>query len=132
MAVYSPLKHQKDTPMIGRPWVVLGLGLLVLILLWSVIRMYMTYREAARLRADYLVEHDDLAARQADLEASTRELRTERGQEVELRNRYRAVRPGEQMIVVVGDDVPIPEQNKPSFFENMGIWWKELWGNPQI
>ena len=90
--------------------------------------MYMTYREASRLRADYRAEYDDLSARQADLKTSTEELGTERGREIELRNRYRAVRPGEQLIVVVGDEAQALPPERASFFAKISAWWQGLWG----
>lgn len=128
MAVYSPPKPQKDTPFVGRLGIVIALGLLVLLLLWSVIRMYGTYREASRLRGEYQAERDDLAVRKEHLAESTAELGTERGREAELRNRYRAVRPGEQLIVVVGDEIPLPPEDKPGFFAKISLWWQGLWG----
>lgn len=98
-----PFGTTKKTSFLGRPAVVFLLFLLAALAVYSVLGMYGKYRRAAAARNLAETEQRELAAKHESLAESTERLSTERGQEEELRSRYRAVRPGEELIVIVDD-----------------------------
>lgn len=94
---------------------------LVLALFWGmfvVYRMYVKNREAVALRNQFQSELDALNQKQAELSGKITNLSTDRGLEAEVRNRYRVIRPGEQLVIVVDDAAKNPENQpvKPSFW----------------
>ena len=77
---------------------------LVIAFVWGcvvVVRIYTKYREAVALRNQSQEELRELQSKQADLTTQINGLSTDRGLESEVRNRYRVVRPGEQLVIVV-------------------------------
>lgn len=80
---------------------------LVLAFVWGcvvVVRIYAKYREAAELRDESQAQLKELESKQADLTSQIDSLSTDRGLEAEVRNRYRVVKPGEQLVIVVASD----------------------------
>ena len=96
---------------------------LVLVLIWLcfvVFRVSLKYREAATLRNQYRNELTELQKKETDLNSKITNLSTERGLEAEVRNRYRVVRPGEQLVIVVDNTSATTAETideKPSFWE---------------
>ena len=79
---------------------------LVIILFWGlfvVYRMYLKNREAVALRNQFRSELNALNQKQEELSGKISNLSTDRGLEAEVRNRYRVIRPGEQLVIVVDD-----------------------------
>ncbi len=83
------------------PWVAI---VLVVAVVWGCVAAfgaYGKYREAAGLRNQSARELEELQEKQADLAGKINDLSTNRGMEAEVRNRYRVVKPGEQLVIVV-------------------------------
>ncbi len=97
---------------------------LIIVFFWGtfvVYKIYVKHREAVLLRDQYHNELVELKKKEAELDAKIKDLSTDRGMESEVRNRYRMVRPGEQLVIVVDDAVKqVPEVQKDRFS------WKRL------
>ena len=102
-----PYRADKKTSFLARPAIVFLLFLISALAVYSVIGMYGKYRKAASARELSEQERTELEVKHAALAESTERLGTERGQEEELRSRYRAVRPGEELIVIVDDGATV-------------------------
>ncbi|NDF13492.1 MAG: septum formation initiator family protein [Proteobacteria bacterium] len=94
-----------------RPWFhspILAVFLVILILWGSfvVYKIHAKHREAVLLRDQYRNELVELQKKEVELDAKIKDLSTDRGMEAEVRNRYRMVRPGEQLVIVVDDGSP--------------------------
>ena len=78
--------------------------------------------ETAQLELDKLEKHRQELARQVDY------LSTEQGIEAELRTKYRAVREGESVAVIVGEETITPEATTtvPINSEEISWWGKVL------
>lgn len=97
---------------------------LVVVLCWGlfvVYRMYIKNRESVALRNQFQNELDALNQKQDELSGKIKNLSTDRGLEAEVRNRYRVIRPGEQLVIVVDNDSKNPQNasEKPSFWVRM-------------
>lgn len=72
----------------------------------------------------------DLEVRKTELNADIAHLNTEAGKEEALRERYRQALPGEELIVIVGDDKEALSENvkleDQDFFQKVSIFFKEL------
>lgn len=94
---------------------------LVVVLCWGlfvVYRMYVKNRESVALRNQFQNELDALNQKQNELSGKIENLSTDRGLEAEVRNRYRVIRPGEQLVIVV-DDASKNTQGTP---EKPSVW----------
>ena len=87
-----------------------------------VVRIYAKYREAVVLRDQYRSDLSELKTKQAELDTKISGLSTDRGLEAEVRNRYRVVRPGEQLVIVVGATSSTTAQTAVS----EGSWWQRF------
>lgn len=70
--------------------------------------MFKKYTHAKTIRDDFQLELSETQKHQADLQKNIDALSTDRGKEAEIRDRYRVVKDGEQMILIVDN------QEKPS------------------
>lgn len=121
----SPAKTPNSTRPRGRLLVrqkatLVGLGAITLLLLFSVTKMALAYR---RVRNDRLIAQEELQKTQEQYESlssSVSRLSTPRGKEEELRTRYRAIMPGENLVVVLPDENP-ESLEKPTFGARLGI-----------
>lgn len=94
---------------------------LVVVLCWGlfvVYRMYVKNREAVALRNQFQGELETLNHKKEELSDKINNLSTDRGLEAEVRNRYRVIRPGEQLVIVVDDAAKNgqPTASKPSIW----------------
>ena len=85
----------------------------------SVIKIYSKEKEAVRLRNDYQRQVDEANAKQTDLGTKISNLSTPRGQEEEVREKYRVVKPGEQLVIVVDNGTPVPPPPPIP-------WWRKI------
>lgn len=85
----------------------------------SVVRAFTKQGEALKSRNDYRVQLEELNQKQADLATRIENLSTDRGLEAEVRTRYRVVKPGEQLVIVVDN-----EESKSG--EKGDSWWKKV------
>ncbi len=108
-------------------WAAIAAALVVLALLargtWGV---YSKMQEAAVLKAHAVEERDTLRGQKAELEGSLQRIKTARGVEEEIRERYPYVRPGEREFVLVdraatSTDTKMPAQG--GFWGTVGGWF---------
>lgn len=105
----------------------LAIILLVVVLVLTLIGTWRVYEKASLAREQKKLaekELGDLKVRQADLEAKLSALKTERGQEEEIRQRFSVAKKGESVVVVVD-----PSNNGTGTESNpQGIsgWWQKF------
>lgn len=87
----------------------------------SVVRAYMKQREAVTMRDEYVRELSQMKDKESDLTRQIDTLSTERGLEAEIRERYRVVKPGEQLVIVVdnGSGAAGSSQQKLTFLQKI-------------
>lgn len=95
----------------------------------SVFERFEKERETAEKRDERQAELDVLNERAAAFEARVDYLKSERGIETEIRDRYDAVKKGEQAVIIVGDTSTIEYDNSleeneedKSFFSRLKFW----------
>ena len=102
------------------------IALILLILLAGAVRgvwgVYRKSQESRDLRVESRATLDDLRAREARLRADIATLRSERGIEAELRERYDLAAAGEGVVVIVEPQEPPPEP-KPTGFQKFRSWF---------
>jgi cell division protein FtsB len=126
------LSNEKPkTKWYGRPIaIIVSLGLIVFFGLgiWGMAR---SYREALHGRERVEKDLQKIEEQSTEIDEGLKQLTTERGQEEEFRTRYRAVKPGEQLIIVVppdGDEqVQVKESvEKESLWVRFGAWLQRV------
>jgi cell division protein FtsB len=117
------IRHHKESFFHTRFWIVILL-LICGVLTLSVVRMVKKYVHAKSIRDDYAVELKQNQQHQAELQKNIVALSTDRGKEAEIRDRYRVVKQGEQMILIVDNDKSIKSETgdiqRKSFFSR--VW----------
>lgn len=120
------IQHHRIIPKKKRSWIYSPIITVVLVIgmIWStrvVMGIYMKNREAVALKSQSSQELLQLKEKEAQLRGKIEFLSTDRGLEEEVRNRYRAVKPGEQLVIIVDD----PEStNQADQVENKKFWQK--------
>lgn len=82
------------------------------------VRAYFKQRDAVSLKEQYAQELADLQNYEAELQKKIQSLSTDAGVESEIRERYRVVKPGEQLVVIVDND----ETSDASGSQKRGFW----------
>ncbi len=124
------VRHHKESFFHTRFWIVV-LIVICTILAISVVKISKKYAHAKSIRDDYQAELTQVQAHDAELKKNINALSTDRGKETEIRDRYRVVKHGEQMILIVDNDkkdpntAPEPEKSY-GFFGNIGHWFSTL------
>lgn len=99
---------------------------LVVLVIWgivSVVRAGLKQREAIKLRDESRRELAGLEQKQIDLNQKIEGLSTDQGLEAEVRQRYRVVKPGEQLVIVVDNkDGAGNQTTKPSFWQKLRLF----------
>lgn len=96
--------------------------LLVICVGWgmvAIVRTGIKQREALRLRNEARAELAELEQVQQDLEKNIQNLSTEEGIEAEIRQRYRVVKPGEQLVILVDNGDQVQQDTKISFWQKI-------------
>lgn len=100
--------------------------ILVILVVWgivSVVRAGLKQREAVKLRDESRKELGSLEQKQVDLNQKIEGLSTEQGLEAEVRQRYRVVKPGEQLVIVVDNkDGATNQATKASFWQRLRLF----------
>lgn len=78
------------------------------IFILSTINIYKKYLHAKRIKNEYHKELVQSQEKVGQLEKTIDNLSTDRGKETEIRDRYRVVKEGEQMILIV-DNAPLTD-----------------------
>lgn len=97
------IRHHKESFFYTRFWIVV-LFIICILLGISVFKVYLKYAHAKSIRNDYRDELAQVKQHEMDLQKNIDALSTERGKEEEIRDRYRVVKQGEQMILIVDND----------------------------
>jgi cell division protein FtsB len=85
-------------------YVVGALFIFAILLSISVFERYVAERKVAQKRDEIKNELEALQQRESVLEAEVSRLKSDRGLEEEIRDRYEVSRAGERIVVIVGDD----------------------------
>lgn len=104
-----------------------ALVLTTLVLGNSVYERYTVEREMAARRAEVEAELQELAARRATLEERVDYLSHERGIEAEMRRQYDIAREGEQVVIILEDEVPPGQVAGTSTREVQERPWYQFW-----
>ena len=102
---------------------------LIIFIFFLLNAVWKVYRKQA-VTKDNLIKtatiYESLQAREAMLSAEIERLKTEDGVEEEIRDKYGLVKPGEEVIIVVGGDADAdPELTTPtSFWQKIKDWFK--------
>ncbi len=100
--------------------------ILVVLVLWgivSVVRAGLKQREAVKLRDESRKELSGLEQKQFDLNQKIEGLSTDQGLEAEVRQRYRVVKPGEQLVIVVDNkDTAVNQTTKLPLWQRLRLF----------
>jgi cell division protein FtsB len=120
------IRHYKESFFHTRFWIAVLIVICTLLVI-SVVKISKKYMHAKSIRDDYQTELNQVESHEAELKKNINALSTDRGKETEIRDRYRVVKEGEQMILIVNNDkkedqIP-PEPPKPvGIFPRIGHW----------
>ncbi len=126
------IKHHKESFFYTRFWIVV-LVIFSILLSLSVIRIYRKYAHAKSIRDEYAGELIQIQKNRNTLQANIEALSTPRGKEAEIRDRYRVVKEGEQMILIVNNNkneteviTDTQEVSQDSFFKKILLFFKQI------
>lgn len=90
---------------------------------WSgfvVVKTFFKFKEARAYRNEYKSQYNDLRIKHEELNQKNSRLNTDRGVEEEIRNKFRVVKPGEELVVIVDETgtVSTPLEKTP--------WWRTV------
>ena len=109
-------------------WLQIFLGIVLLALIFSTVKVYKKSRLSADKSKEIKEELASLEKRNAELAAEAARLESESGREGEIRKRFDVAKPGEKIIVIVdknSEDVKINgAENKGGFFSRIWQWTK--------
>ncbi len=102
----------------------------------NTLSMYKKYTHAKKIRDEVALELLDVQNNKESLERNITALSTDRGKEAEVRDRYRVVKEGEQMILIVdnkktvdqsdSNELSLPEEEKTGILEKVINFFKGL------
>ena len=120
-------KHMIRTLVYSRVTLVI-LFLLIILLLRSIMELNDKRLDVAKLRDDSVKERGELQKKVDTAQKQTDLIQTERGFENYVRTTYPVVKKGEGVIVIYDDNkVPVsPVRQTMTFWEHLGIWWKNF------
>ena len=105
------------------PWFAMVLVVLVIWGIVSVVRAGLKQHEAITLRNESEQDLVELEQKQRKQKKKIEGLSTEQGLEAEVRQRYRVVKPGEQLVIVVdNEDTSGNQATKPSFWQKLRLF----------
>jgi cell division protein FtsB len=118
--------QQRKDPMrlMWRRLAAVGLLVLIAIALRGVWGVYHKEKESRELKIEAQAKLSDLQKREGELRADIAGLRSDRGIEAELRERYDLAAEGEGVVVIVEPPQPVPEPQPTAFqrFRSMFPW----------
>lgn len=121
---YIIIALRKILRVIASPVMIGVLFLLVVLFGYSAIRMHMRLQYVKEITEEKKQELERIEAKEEELVSSLEFLRTERGQEEELHNRFRITQPGESLILIVDskeNDVEEPQKRRFFLWRWLGI-----------
>lgn len=125
----TPHSDTKKKPVgfFGSFWTLVVAVLLAGFFAFSLPSMYRAYERANEARFESQMAYDELVIKYNDLEEDLGTLSSEQGIEKALRERYRVVRDGEEVVVFVEHD-PLEGAFSADVSEHRMSWWKRLFG----
>ena len=93
-------------------------------LAWQALERYTVAAEMAGRRAEVEAPAIALQARKESLEAEVRYLQDERGIEAEMRRQFDIALPGEEVVVILEDEVPVEVLPLSTSTESVSAWWQ--------
>lgn len=116
--------QQRKDPMrlMWRRLLAVGLLILVAIALRGAWGVYKKSQESRELKIEAEATLSDLESREKELRADISALKSDRGVEAELRERYDLAKEGENVVVIVDPPAPPPEP-KPNAFQRFKSWF---------
>jgi cell division protein FtsB len=123
-------EKRKFKKIIYSGWLQIFLGIVLLALIFSTVKVYKKSRISADKAEEIKEEMAKLEKRNAELAAEAARLESESGEDGEIRKRFDVAKPGEKILVIVdknSEDVKINgAENNVGFFP--GIWrWIKNW-----
>ncbi len=112
-------KKQKKALLYSWP-VLAALGIVVLITLYSLIRIVGKSIETSKNRRVADAALVELKAKEAKLQSDIDDLQTDQGTEAAIRQKFGAVKEGEHLVVIVNDKAETPDPNAPK--QSGGFW----------
>ena len=97
---------------------------LAFMVMWSAYDRYLIARDMADKRAAVESEIADLEARQATMEEEVKYLSNERGIEAEMRRQFDIAKDGEQVVIILDDEVEESEQEPATSTTQTRAWYK--------
>ena len=123
-------EKRKFKKIIYSGWLQIFLGVILLAVVFSTVKVYKKSQISAVKSGEIREEMAELEKRNAELEAEIMRLRSESGQEGEIRRRFDVAKPGEKILVIVdknSEDVKINgKENKIGFFSRVWQWIERL------
>ncbi|MEX0931771.1 MAG: hypothetical protein WDZ88_03415 [Candidatus Paceibacterota bacterium] len=113
--------HKKKRTLF-RTYLLFFILLFILVISYNAVRgMYATYKESSEVRGGLEEEYAVLLEKQHRLKGELALLETPRGEEEEIRDRFRVARPEEHMAIIVIEE---EKQNSASVIESVKKpWW---------
>ena len=97
-------KKQNKNKLIYSPLMLFGLLVIVLIFMYNMIELVEKSRETAKKRDLMIKNIESLQARENAIKNEIANLETEKGAEEAVREKYRVVKEGEKMVVIVDQE----------------------------
>ncbi|MDA8596888.1 septum formation initiator family protein [Candidatus Pacebacteria bacterium] len=106
-----------------------AIGVLTILCIWLALSVYERFtveREMAERRAVVETEYAELLERKDALEERVEYLRGESGKEAEIRKHFDVAKEGEQVVILVDDEIEAPEiiDTEPEVEAETRPWWK--------
>ena len=121
-------EKRKFNKLIHSGWLQIFLGIVLLALIFSTVKVYKKSRMSAQKSQEIKEEMAKLEKRNAELAAEAARLESESGREGEIRKRFDVAKPGEKILVIVdktSEDVKINgAENNVGFFSRIWRWTK--------
>ncbi len=111
---------------LATPWFMALVGVVCLLLAFVVYDRYTIEREMAARRALAETELMALQARYTQLEEKVDYLKSERGIEAEMRRNFDVARPGEQVVIILDDEIA-DETSDPRNMSDDAAPWYQFW-----
>ena len=130
------MPYRKNEPsllqtILASHWTQAVLLLLIAGMGWQVYDRFTIERSVAERRADTEVELQNLQAQRAELAEQVENMQDDFGIETEIRQNFDVAREGEQIVIILDDDLDsVPEREGPSIdddTENSKARWYEFW-----
>ena len=117
-------KRKKIRKILYSPIILLLLAIILVLLLRGVWSVYTkAYVSSKNLEQEHY-EFDKLNERQAHLAASLEYLKTDQGIEGEIRNKFRVVKDGEFVAVIIDENASTTESKATTTLERRGFWYR--------